>query len=165
MFLTTPSTASPSAELADDLGALLGAAFFEDGAARNDDVAAAAVHLEDLERLLQTHQRAGVAHGAHIDLGAGQERNGAAQIDGEAALDPAEDRALDAGFVGIGFFQAVPGFLAAGLVTADDGFAPGVLDAVEVDLDLVADFDFGLLRRDLRIPSDRRGLPSCSRRR
>jgi hypothetical protein len=84
-------------ELADDLGALLGAALFEHGAARDDDVAAAAVHLEDLEGLRNAHQRADVAHRAHIDLGAGQERHGAAEIDGEAALDAAEDRALDAG--------------------------------------------------------------------
>jgi hypothetical protein len=116
-------------ELADDLGALFGAGFFEDRAARDDDVAAAAVHLEDLERLLEAHQRAGVAHGAHIDLRAGQERHGAAQIDGEAALDAAEDRAFDALFVGIGFFQTVPGFFAAGHLAADDGFAARVLDA------------------------------------
>jgi hypothetical protein len=102
-------------QLADDLGALLGAALFEDRAARDDDVAAAAVHLEDLERLLEAHQRAGVAHGAHIDLGAGQERHGAAEIDGEAALDAAEDRAFDALFVGIGLFQTVPGGFAAAI--------------------------------------------------
>ena len=35
----------------DDLGALLGARLFQDLAARDDDVAAAAVHLEDLEGL------------------------------------------------------------------------------------------------------------------
>jgi hypothetical protein len=40
-------------QLGDHLGALFGAAFFQDGAARDDDVAAAAVHLEDLERLLE----------------------------------------------------------------------------------------------------------------
>ena len=52
----------------DDLGALLGAALFQHGAARHDDVAAAAVHLQDLERLRHVHQRAGVAHRAHVDL-------------------------------------------------------------------------------------------------
>jgi hypothetical protein len=96
MFLTTPSTICPR-QLADDLGALFGAGFFQDGAARDHDVAAAAVHLEDLEGLLETHQRAGIAHRAHIDLAAGQEGHGTAQIDGEAALDAAEDRAVDAG--------------------------------------------------------------------
>ena len=38
-------------EAGDDVGALLGARLFQDRAARDDDVAAAAVHLEDLELL------------------------------------------------------------------------------------------------------------------
>ena len=45
-------------EVLDDLGALLGAALFQDRAARDDDVAAAPVHLEDLEGLRHVHQRA-----------------------------------------------------------------------------------------------------------
>ena len=40
-----------------DFGTLLGAGFFHDGAARYDDIAAAAVHLEDLEGLRNIHQR------------------------------------------------------------------------------------------------------------
>src|SRR5690606_5184186 len=73
------------------------------------------------------------------------ERYGTAQIDGEAALHPAEDRALDPVLVGVGLLEPVPGGLAAGLVTADDRLAAGVLDPVEIDLDLVADLDVGLL--------------------
>ena len=38
-------------EVGHEFGALLGPALLEHGAARHDDVAAAAVHLEDLERL------------------------------------------------------------------------------------------------------------------
>ncbi len=64
-------------QLADQLGALLGAGFFQDGAARDDDVAAAAVHLEDGERLVLAHQRADVAHRADVDLAARQEGQGA----------------------------------------------------------------------------------------
>ena len=45
-------------EALDDLRTLLGAGLFEDGAARDDDVAAALVHLEDLEGLRRVHQRA-----------------------------------------------------------------------------------------------------------
>jgi hypothetical protein len=141
MFLTTPSTVALG-ELADDLGALFGAAFFEDRAARDDDVAAAAVHLEDLEGLLEAHQRAGVAHRAHIDLGAGQEGHGAAEIDGEAALDPTEDRAFDAGIVGIGLFQrsqASSRRAMSRLMTA----SPRAFSAVEEHLDLVTDGDVG----------------------
>src|SRR6266436_1148314 len=47
---------------------LLGAGLFEHGAARHHDVAAAAIHLEDLERLRIVHQRCDVANGADIDL-------------------------------------------------------------------------------------------------
>jgi len=132
-------------EVADHLGALFGAAFFKDGAARHHDVAAATVHLEDLERLLQPHQRAGVTHRADIDLAAGQEGHRTAKIDGKAALDAAEDGAIDALFLGIGFFKPVPGGLAAGLLAADRGFAAGVLDPVEIDLDDIADGDLGVL--------------------
>ena len=38
-------------EVLDDLGALFGAALFENRTARHDDVAAALVHLEDFEGL------------------------------------------------------------------------------------------------------------------
>src|SRR3546814_7869090 len=75
----------------DQARPLFGARFFQDRAARHDDVAAAAIHLQDLERLRQVHQRADVAHRADIDLRTGQERHGAAEVDGEAALDPAKD--------------------------------------------------------------------------
>ena len=132
-------------EVGDDLGALLGAAFFEDGAARHDDIAAAAIHLEDLERLLEPHQRAGIAHRAHIDLAAGQEGHGTAKIDGEAALDAAEDRTLDALLVGIGLFETVPSLFTAGHFAADDGLALGVLGRAQKHLDLVTDGDVRLL--------------------
>jgi hypothetical protein len=54
----------------DEAGALLGAGLFQDGAARDHDVAAAAIHLEDLERLRDVHQRGDVAHRADVDLAA-----------------------------------------------------------------------------------------------
>ena len=45
-------------ERGDQLRARLGAALLEHGAARDDDVAARAVHLEDLERLRRAQERA-----------------------------------------------------------------------------------------------------------
>jgi hypothetical protein len=132
-------------QVADDFGALFGAAFFQDRAARDDDVAATTVHLQDLERLLHAHQRASVTHRTDVNLRTGQEGDSAPQVDREAALDPTEDRAIDALLGGIGLFQTVPGFLAAGLLTADLGFATSVLDAVQIDLDGVAHVDVGLL--------------------
>ena len=79
-------------EILDEAGALFGTGFFEDGAARNDDIAALAVHLQNDERLRDIHQRADIAHGADIDLAAGQEGHSTTKIDGETALDAAKDR-------------------------------------------------------------------------
>ena len=75
---------------------------------------------------------------------AGQEGHGAVQVDREAALDAADDDAVDRLVAGVDLFQAGPGFLAAGLVAADDRLAHGVLEALEEDLDLVADLQRGL---------------------
>jgi hypothetical protein len=89
------------------------------------------------------HQRADIAHRAHIDLAAGQEGHGAVQIDGEAALDAAEDHAGDAGLVVEGLSQLDPAFFAAGLVAAQHGFTEALLDALQVNLDRVAHLDVG----------------------
>ena len=128
----------------DQLAALLGAGLFQHGAAGDDDVAARAVHLQDLERLRRAHQRADVAHRADIDLAAGQEGDGAAEIDGEAALDPAVDRAVDA-LLGLErLFQVGPGLLAAGLLARQHDGAVAVLVALDIKLDEVAGLDLRL---------------------
>jgi hypothetical protein len=96
MFLTTALEDLAFLEARDQLAALLGARLLEHGAARDDDVAARAVHLEDLEGLRRAHQRGHVAHRADVDLAAGKERDRAAEVDREAAFDAAEDHAADA---------------------------------------------------------------------
>src|SRR5262249_53869965 len=68
-------------EVLNQLGALLGAGLFHDGAARHDDIAAAAVHFQDLEGLRHIHQRADITDRTDIDLTAGQEGHSAAEID------------------------------------------------------------------------------------
>ena len=120
---------------------VLGARLFHDGTARHDDVAPAAVHLEDLELLGLPHQRANVAHRADIDLAARQERHGAAQIDSEAAFDATEDRAHDTFLVGEGLLENGPGFLAARLVARQDGLTFLVFHAIDEDVDQVAFLD------------------------
>ena len=126
-------------EVLDQPRALFGAGFFQHSAARDDNVAAAAVHLEDLEGLRHIHQRLHVAHRTDIDLRAGKEGHGAVEIDGEAAFDPAEDDAFDPlAFAEFGF-ELVPAGFAAGAVAAEHGLAVGVLDPVDIDFDLVAD--------------------------
>ena len=90
------------------------------------------------------HQRADVAHRADIDLAAGQERHGAAEIDGEAALDPAVDRAVDAGLRLERLLEVGPGFLAPRLLARQDDGAVLVLVALDVEFDEVAGLDFRL---------------------
>src|SRR5215217_4894005 len=63
----------PLGEVLDNFRTLLGAGFFHDGAARYDDIAAPAIHFEDLERLRNIHQGTDVANRPHVDLAAGQE--------------------------------------------------------------------------------------------
>ena len=126
-------------QLADEFGALFGAGLFQDGPARDDDVAARTVHLEDGEGLFLAHQRADVAHRTDVDLRARQKGRGAAEVDGEAALNPADDGAHDWLVLAEHHFEAGPGFFAAGLVAADHRFAEGVLDPLQEDLDGVAD--------------------------
>src|ERR1700761_2153549 len=59
-------------EVLDQFLTLFGAGLFQNGTARHYDVAAAAIHLEDLERLRVVHQRRNVADRPDIDLGARQ---------------------------------------------------------------------------------------------
>ena len=55
-------------EVLHQLLALLGARLFQHGAARHHDVAAPAIHFQDLERLRHVHQRSDVADRPDIDL-------------------------------------------------------------------------------------------------
>ena len=131
-------------EALDQLAALFRTGFFKHRATRDDDVAAGAVHLQDLERLRRAHQRADVADGADIDLAAGQERDGAAEVDGEAALDPAVDRAIDALLRFERLFKIGPRLFAAGLFTRQDDRTILVFVAFDIKLDHVAGLDVRL---------------------
>ena len=131
-------------EVLHQLLALLGAGLFQHGAAGDDDVAAAAVHLQDLERLVHVHQRADVADRTDVHLRARQERHRAVKIDGEAALDLVEDDAGDLLVGGERLLQLAPAFLAPRLVAREHRLAERVLDPLEIDLDGVADLDVGL---------------------
>ena len=74
----------------------LGAVFLLDHrAARDDDVVALLVELDDLELERLAFEVARVAHRAHVDQRARQERADVLDVDGEAALDAAADAAGD----------------------------------------------------------------------
>ena len=139
MFLTTALATLALGHVADDLGALFRTRLFENRTARHDDVAARTVHLEDGERLQHAHERADVADRTDVDLAARQEGVDAAEVDGEAAFDAADDRAFDGLFLLGHALEARPGFFTLGLVARQDGVAQGVLDALEIDFDDRAD--------------------------
>src|SRR3954464_15102407 len=131
-------------EVLHQLLALLGAGLFQHRAAGDDDVAAAAVHLEDLERLRVVHQRRNVADRTDVDLRARQEGHGTVEVDGEAALDLVEDDAVDLLVVLEGLLELAPALFAARLVARQHGFAEGVLDPIEEHFHLVADLELAV---------------------
>src|SRR6266568_3071282 len=109
------------------------ALLLEEHAAREDDVAALLVELDDLELELLADELVEVPHRADVDLRPGQERLHA-DVDGEAALHAPDDDALD---------ELVDGHLPFGLVAdVDDGIVLGQLDDGSADdlalLDLAA---------------------------
>ena len=124
--------------------ALLGAGLFQHGAARDDDIAAAAIHFQNLEWLIDVHQRGDVADRADVHLTARQEGHGAVEIDGETALDLIEDDAGNLLVVLERGLQLAPAFLAPRLISGEDSLTERVLDALQVDFDLVADLEIGL---------------------
>src|SRR4029078_351084 len=132
-------------EVLHDFRTLFRAPLLGRGAARPHDVAAAAIHLEDLEGLRVVHQRGDVADRADIDLAARQEGHGAVEVDGEAALDLVEDDAFNALTLGELLFETDPALFAAGLLTAEHRFAKRVLDALDIDFDGVTDLEGGVL--------------------
>ena len=68
-----------------------------------------------------------------------QEGHGAVEVDGEAALDLVEDDALDLLAAVERLLELAPALLAARLVARQHGLAERILDALEIDFDLVAD--------------------------
>src|ERR1700754_4943865 len=132
--------------------ALLGAGLFQNRAARHHDVAAAVVHLENLEPLRVVHQRCDVADRTDIDLRARQEGDRAVQIDGEATLDLVEDDAVNLLVVVEGLLELAPALFAARLVPREHRFTKRILDALQVNFNGVADLDIGLTARTREFP-------------
>ena len=119
---------------------------FEHRAARDDDVVAFAVELDDLELEGFAFVWRGVLDRAHVHQGTRQKGAHAVGHDGEAALDLAGDRAGDERAVVQGEFQRVPGGDALGALAREAGFAKTVLQLFDGDLDEIADDDFDFAR-------------------
>ncbi len=128
-------------EVLHDFRTLLGAALFENGAARDNDVATAAIHLEDLEGLRVVHERGDVADRADVDLRTRQEGHCAVEVDSEAALDLVRDDAFNALALGELLLELDPRLFAASLVAREHGFAESIFDALDINFYGVANLE------------------------
>src|SRR4029453_3778192 len=138
-------------ETGHDFAPLLSAGLFEHGTARDDDIAAPSVHLEDLEGLRHVHQGADIADRANVHLASRQEGHGAVEIDSEPALDTVENHALDALARFVFLFEPSPALLAARLFARHHPFPGRVLPPLEINVDFVADGKIGRAARDAKL--------------
>ena len=144
MFLTMPLTIAPSGQRRQELLALLALARLEHGAARDDDVVALAVELDDLELERLVLERRRVLDRTDVDERAGQERADAVDHHGEAALHLAGDEAGDDRALLHRGFEVVPGLEALRLVARQLRLAVAVFEALDGDGDEIAGLDLDL---------------------
>ncbi|MPM23755.1 hypothetical protein SDC9_70229 [bioreactor metagenome] len=112
--------------------------FFEQFAARNHDVAAIGIDLEDLDVIFLADVVVHVADLADIDLRTRQEGFHALNVDDDPAFDPVLHEALDHGAFAAFSGDPVPGHDGIGLVDAQHRHAVFIFDLFEEDLDFVA---------------------------
>ena len=134
-------------EPAEDLLADLLALLLEDGAAREDDVVARAVELDDFALQRLAHELVEVVDAADVDQRGGQEA-AHPEVEDQATLDDLDDAAFDR-FAGIGGdLDAAPSLLEAGALLGKDQTALGVLLGEDQRVDLLAELDlFGRVDR------------------
>src|SRR6185437_8718226 len=124
--------------------ALGGELLLNDRAARDHDVIALLIELDDLEFEGLAFEIGGVAHRAHIHERSRQKRPDVLDLDGEASLDPAgDDAGDDLGLVEC-LLEPRPGAGALGLLARQARLAGAVLDRVECDLHRIAGLDLHL---------------------
>ena len=138
MFFTMPSITWPSSSLATISLRCSARVSSKYRTARDHDVAAPAIHFQDLEWLGRIHQRADIADRTDVDLAAWQKRHGAVEIHRKAALDAAEDHALDPFALLELLLQPDPAFLAPRLLARQHRLTERVFHALQIDFDGVA---------------------------
>ena len=125
----------------------------DQGLVRNDHVAELLVDLDDLELHGLVDVYVVVADGLHVDLRAGQEGLDAEDVDDHAALRAALDVTLDDLVLLEGLVDAVPRLELTSLLVREGQLAVLVLGRLDIDLDLVADLQVGVVA-ELRYGND-----------
>ena len=115
--------------------------FFKHRLARDDDVAAFAVKLDDAHLDILIHEGFEVAYRADIDLRAGQERGDAFEVNLEAAFDAFSDPTGDRLMILVGAAQLLPGLHLHGSGAREDGIAVLVFEALDEHVDFIAGLD------------------------
>ena len=122
----------------NQVGALIRTLVFQHGTARNHDIAAASIHLQNAEFVLIAHQRRDIAHGADIDLAARQEGQSTIHVDGETALHTLNDVTLDPVVRLERLLKLVPDLFTLCLLARQDDLAIAVFQPLDKNLDHVA---------------------------
>lgn len=123
------------------LRAAILAGSLEEFAAGNDDVSALLIDLEDLELVFFADEIVHILDRTDIDLGTGEERLDAVEIDDDAAFDAVLHQTGDYAAFAIFAGDFVPGLDEVRLLEADSGHAVLVFNFFEIDIHLVADLD------------------------
>src|SRR4029079_7085476 len=124
---------------------LLRVLLFEDRLAREHDVAALLVDLDDAHAQLLAAQAVQVAHGAQVHLAAGQE-GAHADVHGQPALHALDDAAGDDAALLVGALHVVPDLHLLGLLLGEDHVAFLVLRLLQEHVHGVPDLDVHLPR-------------------
>src|SRR5262245_9960447 len=118
---------------------------FEDDLARENDVAAFLVNLQDPDFDLLVPEAVEVADRANVDLAAGQERLNAPDVDAEAAFYPIRHARDDVRALLVSLLDLLPRLHAHGVGARKLHVAFGVFELFDVDVDFIARVDRNLL--------------------
>ena len=159
MFLTDALEHLALGERLERVLLLLGVLLLEQRLAREHDVAALLVDLDDAHAQFLPAQRVEVADGTHVDLRSRQER-AHADVDRQPALDPLDDAADDDLALGVGLLDLVPDLHLLGFFAREDDVAFAIFGALEQHVDDVAGLDghLAVLVEELADADDAFGL-------
>ena len=123
-------------------GSAILAGLFEELASGNDDILAVLIDLEDLEVIFFADELVHVLDGADINLGAGEERLDAVEVDDDTAFDTVFHESLDDAAFAVFGCDLFPGLDEVCLGETDLRHIIFILDRFEENVHIVADLSF-----------------------